>query len=245
VKESTADRMCICKPPHLVPAYTRLLERTRPATIVELGVARGGSTALLAVLGKPERLLAFELGAEPAGLAEFVEQRALGDRVKAFYGIDQASPQVAEIVVDELAGRPLDLVIDDASHLYRESRASFEMLFPMLRPGGLYVVEDWAAHHIYAKAVATIAAQDQARETPPSHPWLVNLGRKLLIDEPGREVPLSRLLFQLVLARSTSGEAVTEVVVDGDWFTVERGPAELTPGSFRLDDLFIDPFGQA
>ena len=38
--------------------------------------------------------------------------------------------------------------MDDASHTYEETKASFEFLFPLLRPGGIYVMEDWNwAHH--------------------------------------------------------------------------------------------------
>ena len=41
-----------------------------------------------------------------------------------------------------------NFVIDDASHTYEETRASFEFLFPLLSPGGIYVIEDWSwAHH--------------------------------------------------------------------------------------------------
>jgi hypothetical protein len=42
---------------------------------------------------------------------------------------------------------PLDLVIDDASHIYGPTKASFQALFPLLRPGGLYLIEDWAWAH--------------------------------------------------------------------------------------------------
>jgi len=51
------------------------------------------------------------------------------------------------IVRNELANE-LDLVVDDASHTYEQTKASFEILFPLLRPGGIYVIEDWSwAHH--------------------------------------------------------------------------------------------------
>ena len=51
------------------------------------------------------------------------------------------------IVLGELANE-LDLVVDDASHAYEETKTSFEVLFPLLRPGGIYVIEDWSwAHH--------------------------------------------------------------------------------------------------
>ena len=38
--------------------------------------------------------------------------------------------------------------MDDASHTYEETKTSFEFLFPLLHPGGIYVIEDWSwAHH--------------------------------------------------------------------------------------------------
>jgi hypothetical protein len=37
---------------------------------------------------------------------------------------------------------PFDLVIDDGSHFGRHQSASFAALFPAVRPGGLYVLED-------------------------------------------------------------------------------------------------------
>jgi hypothetical protein len=48
--------------------------------------------------------------------------------------------------MEELANE-LDFVIDDASHTYEHTRRSFEILFPLLRPGGLYLIEDWAWAH--------------------------------------------------------------------------------------------------
>jgi hypothetical protein len=52
-----------------------------------------------------------------------------------------------DIVRNELANE-LDLVVDDASHTYEQTKASFEILFPLLQPGGIYLIEDWSwAHH--------------------------------------------------------------------------------------------------
>lgn len=42
---------------------------------------------------------------------------------------------------------PFDIVIDDGSHLNEHVRTSFHALFPHVRPGGLYVIEDmWTAY---------------------------------------------------------------------------------------------------
>ena len=63
----------------------------------------------------------------------------LGSRVSFIQG-DQASAVDLTKVI-ETEGVP-DIVIDDGSHLVDHGRASFEYLFPLMRPGGLYVIED-------------------------------------------------------------------------------------------------------
>ena len=35
-------------------------------------------------------------------------------------------------------------MIDDASHLYHPTVTTFELLFPRIRKGGRFVIEDWA-----------------------------------------------------------------------------------------------------
>ena len=37
----------------------------------------------------------------------------------------------------------VDIVIDDASHLGAASLAAYRALFSFIKPGGLYIVEDW------------------------------------------------------------------------------------------------------
>lgn len=37
---------------------------------------------------------------------------------------------------------PFDIIIDDGSHRGEHMKFSFEILFPLLKPGGIYVVED-------------------------------------------------------------------------------------------------------
>jgi hypothetical protein len=36
-----------------------------------------------------------------------------------------------------------DLIVDDASHDGKLTRRTWELLWPLVRPGGYYVVEDW------------------------------------------------------------------------------------------------------
>ncbi|GIU90424.1 MAG: hypothetical protein KatS3mg010_1523 [Acidimicrobiia bacterium] len=138
--ESTPRRFFIVKPMELVERYRRLCETEwRNRNIVELGIAEGGSTALLALLARPKKLVAVDL--EPKrleALDQFIHDRRLEDSVQPCYGVDQADhDQLARIVDEAFRDEPLDVVIDDASHQYDLTRASFETLFPRLRPGGV------------------------------------------------------------------------------------------------------------
>ena len=59
---------------------------------------------------------------------QYVAQRGLQDRLKLCWETDQANAgQIRDIVKREFQG-PLDLVIDDASHMYNLTKASFEIL---------------------------------------------------------------------------------------------------------------------
>lgn len=51
---------------------------------------------------------------------------------------DQADPGLPGVL-----GGPFDLIVDDASHQGGQTRRSWELLWPLLAPGGFYVVEDW------------------------------------------------------------------------------------------------------
>nr|AIW62989.1 sugar O-methyltransferase [uncultured bacterium BAC-AB1442/1414/561] len=62
-----------------------------------------------------------------------------GQRIRTFRG-DQADPDFLRSVVRE-TGSP-DVVVDDGSHRSSDVTATFRALFPMLRSGGVYIVED-------------------------------------------------------------------------------------------------------
>ena len=61
------------------------------------------------------------------------------DRIRIFRG-NQADGAVLRAMVAEM-GR-LDVAIDDGSHRSADVIASFEVLFTLLAPGGVYIVED-------------------------------------------------------------------------------------------------------
>lgn len=144
-RPSVPGSLTLLKGAHMVPVYEELLAPYPNPRVVELGISQGGSVALLALLTRPTKLVAVELSAQPiAPLVDALRERGLDQTVKPYFGVDQADKdRLHEILDAEFADAPLDVVIDDASHCYEPTVASFEALFPRLRPGGVYVIEDW------------------------------------------------------------------------------------------------------
>jgi predicted O-methyltransferase YrrM len=219
---STVDRFCVFKTSEQLDFYLDLCRTFASGAIVELGIAAGGSAALLALVAKPRKLVALELSETPVvALQELIEREHLEDSVRAVYGVDQADrDRLIGVINHEFGPAPLDLVIDDASHLLTETTSSFETLFPFLRPNGLYVIEDWNSAHALADGVGGASK-----------------------DGVDLATPLSPLLMELLLVRASSGDVVRELVIGDLWATVRRGPAVLDPRTFRVRGHYKDHFG--
>jgi Methyltransferase domain len=117
------------------------------ANMVEAGVWQGGSVAWWNLALEPVNHLAFDLhDQQVSALERFADSTP---SLTVAFGIDQGDADAVSTVVEQrFGGQPLDLVIDDCSHLYEPSRVMFEVLFPLLRPGGWYVIEDWPWSHV-------------------------------------------------------------------------------------------------
>jgi hypothetical protein len=146
--DSTPERFVLLKTREGIDRYIEVIRALEPRRIVDLGIYRGGSTALLMDLADPEMLVAIEYERERvAALDAYLARAGLQKRCHTCYGVDQADRStVAEQVDASFGSEPIDLVVDDASHLGPPTRASFETLFPRLRAGGLYIIEDWSWH---------------------------------------------------------------------------------------------------
>ena len=139
----------LCKTKVLLDQYTRFFGSKadfRPRRILELGIWDSGSLAFWNEIFRPEKLVGVDRSdnEDSRALRNYVASRGLVENLKTFWQTEQQdATRLAAIVDSELDGT-LDLVIDDASHQYEATKRSFEILFPRLRPGGLYIIEDWA-----------------------------------------------------------------------------------------------------
>jgi predicted O-methyltransferase YrrM len=213
----------------MVECYRQLRERNDVSNIVELGIDRGGSTALLALLFESARLVALELKpTRVSSLDDFIAAHRLNASVRPYFGVDQADRVRLNGILDaEFAATSLDLVVDDASHLCNETTTSFNLLFPRLRPGGLYVIEDWSWQHMRDEAIERFLA------TPDGHE---EFARQLVTGESQQSaLPMSRLILELVLTAGYAEEIVAEIsMLRRGWIVIRRGPAELDREAFDI-----------
>ena len=142
---STSEAFTIAKNEPYLRVYEDLASVFSPRSILELGVFQGGSYVLLDKLFKPRRMSAVDISREPvATLCQYV-----ADKEGRFvhFSTSQSDRGVLEHIVRNELANELDLVVDDASHAYEHTKASFEVLFPLLQPGGIYLIEDWSWAH--------------------------------------------------------------------------------------------------
>jgi SAM-dependent methyltransferase len=214
--ESTPEQFILVKSRHMIDWYERQFAQDPPRRVLEVGIFKGGSVALFAGLWQPEQLLAVDIVTEPvAALDEFVRASGLGDRVKARYGVDQADAETLRaLITEEFAGEPLDLVIDDGCHFFAETKATFEAVFPLLRPGGTYVIEDWAWAHWPGV-------------------WQVDGG-------PWAEKPSVTLLaLELAMLSASRPDLVESVEITTEFIIVRKGPSQTMESGFSLASGYV------
>ena len=188
-------RLPVMKPVEYFRSYADIIRDAPTRNVMELGIRKGGSAVFLAALFRVEKLATLDILSAAAKLDRFRLAHPLGARISPYYETSQDDEsKLKEIVGREFDG-PLDLVIDDASHDYHLTRASFEILFPYLRPGGFFVIEDWQWAH-----------------TPGFQTWR---------DKPA----LSNLVFQLMMAQPSSPDLIARIHVYPGIAYIQKGSA--------------------
>ncbi|GAA5051649.1 class I SAM-dependent methyltransferase [Nocardia callitridis] len=77
---------------------------------------------------------------------DLFDKSALDEPRQTALVCDQSDPAALAALAQEHG--PFDIVIDDGSHENEHVRISFDALFPYVRPGGLYVIEDMQTAYI-------------------------------------------------------------------------------------------------
>lgn len=225
---TTPDNVVILKEARLLKQYLDFFAPHEVRNILEFGVWQGGSPLFYGMATDALKIVAVDHlnpGPAPAeaardpgvargyknpALDDILKRHGMSERVKLHFGVSQDDPAAVTAVMDkEFGDEAIDLIIDDASHYYAHSRKSFEIAFPRLREGGLYIIEDWQWAH---------------------SPAYQNAGP--FVGKPA----LSNFIFELLIAYGSHPDLFWNIIVR-DWFVaVTKGSLPLGP-DFRLDDL--------
>lgn len=117
--------------------YDRLFERLvqQPIKLLEVGIYHGGSLRLWRDYFPNGNIVGVDLN--------IPEDLKNEERIQVFQG-SQDNGEFLHRVASEAAPAGFDIIIDDASHLGSLTKQTFWHLFEQhLKPGGLYVIEDW------------------------------------------------------------------------------------------------------
>jgi hypothetical protein len=107
----------------------------QPVNLLEIGVYRGGSVRLWQDYFPFGQVVGLDMQLPP-GLDD-------EPRIRLYQGGQHDAPLLRRIAAEN-APDGFDVIIDDASHIGINARASFDVLFDdHLKPGGWYVIEDW------------------------------------------------------------------------------------------------------
>ncbi|MBY0611203.1 MAG: class I SAM-dependent methyltransferase [Beijerinckiaceae bacterium] len=199
----------------MLSAYSDRLQDRTVTNLLELGIMKGGSTALFNAMATPQNHMAVDVYKHESGLdvlAEIVANE--GRKLLARYDISQSDTKLIVKTFEEHFGvaAEFDVIIDDASHNYDLSLASFNGLFGRVKPGGFYAIEDWGWAHWGG-------AFQQS-----DHPEFGNTS-------------LSTLILQCVMACTAGMAGISRVDVTPDTVFIHRNQSVL-PDDFALERSF-------
>lgn len=131
--------------------------RDKPIKLLEIGVGGYGSPT---EGGNSLRMWKEWLPLAEIHAVDIEEKSSLAEERIHIWKGDQADHAFLENLSNQAGG--FDIIIDDGSHVSAHVYASFHALFPLLKTGGLYIIEDLQT-----------AYSDHYRGSHPSHVELV------------------------------------------------------------------------
>lgn len=217
------DRFIIIKAKPLIEFIQQFGQENDVQKILELGVFKGGSVVLHDKLFSPLRNVAIEYTPQPVeALDKYIKRSQRDEQVKLYYGVDQADSRIVrEILSSEFPDRDIDLIIDDASHMYDKTRSSFNTCFPYLKAGGHFIIEDWGWAHW----------QGDFWQKRPWQIWKWNAYNY--------KKALSNILIELFMLTASRPDFISEIKVDKNNIIVTKGQGETLEEHFDIGDYYL------
>lgn len=137
-----ANRFEADKPDNYIIRYDKYFQplQKEEINLLELGVYKGGSLLMWRNYFKKGTIVGLDI--DPVKLNDSI------DRIHIYQGLQQ-NKQLLDRIRKENTSDGFDIIIDDASHVGELTSLSFWYLFENhLKPGGIYVIEDWGTGYV-------------------------------------------------------------------------------------------------
>jgi cephalosporin hydroxylase len=208
-RKTDNDRIIILKDRGSLESYRQVLGNMRVRNLLEFGILEGGSAVLFTLLMELEKFVGIDIRDSARGIEPFLARHEVGKKIKFHFSVSQSDERpVRKLIKSEFAKSPIDLIIDDASHQYAHTKKTFEIAFPHLRPGGVYVIEDWGWPH-----------------------WK---GYNGFMGEPA----MSMLIFELVMLCATSQEVVSDIRIFPSFAFIRKSEAAPDLLDFSIEKFY-------
>ena len=165
--------------------------------ILELGIFNGGSIPWLYETCQADFIVGVDISKPKPQVIKALARSTFAGKYALYFQTDQADQKALTKIVNKHFNGELDLVVDDASHLLHLTRRSFEILFPKLRAGGLYVIEDYFA------------------------------GQKALNKDRLEYPALTQIALELTMLLTSNKGWIKDIKIDSNTITLERGETPL------------------
>ena len=124
---------------HVYDKYLNVfLKENKPVRLLEIGVSKGGSLEIWGeYLPKGSKIIGIDIDKKCA------EYKYNNENIEVFIG----SASDENFVEKNFENMNFDIIVDDGSHICSDVIKTFELFFPKLNNGGLYIVEDLHASY--------------------------------------------------------------------------------------------------
>lgn len=203
------ERVVLLKDKRGLADYEKVLAGVLPRNVLEFGIFQGGSPALFSLWLELEKFVGIDIAPPVAAFDTLCRRHRLERTIHSHYGVSQTDQAAIESIIrQEFATTPIDLIIDDASHLYGHTKRTFEIAFPFLKPGGCYVIEDWGWAHW------------------PDSPFHQG------------QTALSLLVMELIMLSASRADIIEEIRVFPSFAFVIKSPDAPVLTDMKLDELY-------
>lgn len=196
-RPSEENSFTIVKTKRFIDQYIAIAKEHSFSSVLELGIFQGGSYVFFDKIFRPTSFSAVDISKHPVDpLINYIaSERNKGRNLYAHFSSSQDDINLLDDIYRKDLNSKVDLIIDDASHRYDLTKKSFEYLFPLLEPEGMYIIEDWAWGH---------APGYQAE----SHPWY-------------NDRSLTHLLFEVIISLGCSNH-IENIFINKDIACIKK-----------------------